>query len=171
MVKKIILFLITVYCLSAANVFASIKDNNDHTPEPYDMTKVPDWAKEIRRTEIITFGTLPFVTLGVALGFSIADYVQHNFDANYFPNPFAKSESFTTEKQLQIIGISCLISVGLGLTNLIVNIIKYQVQKKKMKSSGNITVKDTSTSLQFTVPERTKRPKDYLFGNIESAVY
>lgn len=102
----------------------------DLTPQPYKKDEFPQGLKDLRRFEIISLGSLPFVTLDVTLAYSGIRYIQHDFHPAYTPNIFSKS-SYTTEEQMGIIFTSLGISVGIGLTDYIVQLIKRSSQKKK----------------------------------------
>lgn len=106
----------------------------DTTPEPYGEDEFPQFMKDIRRAEIISFGALPFVTLTSTLVYSGIRWGRHGFDTNYFPNPFAKSSDsngFSQQEQIGILLTSVGISVGIGLTDLIVNVVKRKAEKKR----------------------------------------
>ena len=107
------------------------------TPEPYTKDEFHPVLKDLRRAEIITLGAIPFVTFIVTLGYSFSKYASHNFDSNYFPNPFAKSSdanAYTTEEQIGIILTSVGISTGIGLTDFIVHEIKRSRAHKRLKA-------------------------------------
>ena len=108
----------------AAPVFA-----DDTTPVPYDDKEFPQTLKDLRRFEIITLGALPFVTLDTTLAYSTYRYAKNDFDDAYKPDIFSPS-SFTQEEQKKIILTSVGICAGIGLTDLIVQIIKRSVKKK-----------------------------------------
>ena len=95
----------------------------DTTPKPYDNDELPQTMKDIRRFEIITLGALPFVTLDTTLAYSTWRYVQHDFDSAYQPDIFAAS-SFSQEEQRNLILTSLGVCIGIGLTDLIVQIIR-----------------------------------------------
>ena len=101
----------------------------DTTPKPYDSDELPQTMKDIRRFEIITLGALPFVTLDTTLAYSTWRYIQHDFDADYKPDIFAAS-SFSQEEQKNLILTSFGVCVGVGLTDLIVQIIKRSNKKR-----------------------------------------
>lgn len=143
-------------------------------PVPYGENEFPTWAQHLRRTEIITLGSLPFVTLGVTLGYSVVNCGMHDWDSAYFGNPFTKSTSFTEQDQINILITSSLVAVGIGLTNLTINLIKDQKAKKTNLNYLQDNVKITARENELTimpVPEKFTKPKDYLYGNIESAVF
>lgn len=96
--------------------------SDDTTPKPYDNDELPQTMKDIRRFEIITLGALPFVTLDTTLAYSTWRYVQHDFDSAYQPDIFAAS-SFSQEEQRNLILTSLGVCIGIGLTDLIVQII------------------------------------------------
>ena len=102
----------------------------DTTPKPYANDELPQGMKDIRRFEIITLGALPFVTLDTTLAYSSWRYVQHDFDAAYQPDIFAAS-SFSQEEQLNLILTSLGICIGIGLTDLIVQIVRRSSKKRK----------------------------------------
>ncbi len=101
----------------------------DTTPKPYDSDELPQTMKDIRRFEIITLGALPFVTLDTTLAYSTWRYVQHDFDSAYQPDIFAAS-SFSQEEQRNLILTSLGVCIGIGLTDLIVQIIRRSHKKR-----------------------------------------
>ena len=127
--KKLFLFLILcVFSLSTFPCFAE----ESTTPEPYTSEEFPEWAKDLRRTEIISFGSLPFVTLGVSIGYGGYLYATGVLDS--FPNPLNKSEnSFDTDQQVTVLEMSLAISFGLGLTDYIINLIQRSSKNKRLK--------------------------------------
>jgi hypothetical protein len=112
--------------------------------EPYTKDEFPQWAHDLRRTEVVTFGSLPFATLTVTLGFGIARWA----NGGSFPNPLDKSASgYSQDEQIQILLISAGISVALGLTDLTINLVKRHNAKNRQNSnSGAITVTPISES-------------------------
>ena len=121
-------------CVIAFPCFA--KEAKDTTPSPYTDDEFPQFMKDLRRAEIVSFGALPFVTLTSTIVYSSARYAQHGFDSAYFPNPFAKasaSNGYSTAEQAGILLTSAGISVGIGLTDLLVSVIRRKAAKKKLE--------------------------------------
>jgi len=118
--------LILFFSLVPTEVFAASTSSSSSTTS-YDDINFPQWAKDLRRTEIITFGSLPFVTLWTTVGYSLAVYGK-------FKNPLDKStSSFTENDQWNIIAISSAACVGLGLTDLAINLF---LRSQKNRKSG-----------------------------------
>ena len=127
---------IIISLLLILSIFSKISAQNTN-PEPYGKYEFPSWAKDLRRTEIITFGSLPFATLGVTLGYGIIKYA--NGSSTSIANPFNKSSSqYSLDEQKKILGISCAVSLALGLTDLGVNHITRFIKRKKMQKVNRL---------------------------------
>jgi hypothetical protein len=125
---KVIAFLLA-FVLLAGPVFAA----DPVVIEPYTKDTFPQWAKDLRRTEIITLGSLPFVTLTVTLVYSLAS----GSSSDLFSRTM--SSSIDEKDQLIILGISGGISVVLGLVDLFINIHRRK-KSQPIVQSGGITV-------------------------------
>lgn len=119
------ILIISLFLNSALPLFSE-----DTSPKAYEDDEFPQTLKDIRRFEIITLGALPFVTLDTTLAYSTYRYARNDFDDAYKPDIFSPS-SFSQEEQKGIILTSVGICAGIGLTDLIVQIIKRSVKKKK----------------------------------------
>ena len=104
--------------------------SDDSTPKPYEDDEFPQTLKDIRRFEIITIGALPFVTLDTTLAYSTYRYARNDFDEAYKPDIFS-STSFTQDEQKGIILTSVGISIGIGITDLIVHLIKRSSKRRR----------------------------------------
>lgn len=123
--KKQFFSLIAIFliCLTfPQNAFA-----DDPTAGNYNDIHFPQWVKDVRRTEIITFGSLPFVTLWTTVGYSLYTYGE-------FKNPLDKStSSFTEADQWNIIKISAATCLALGLTDLTINLISRSRKENRLR--------------------------------------
>lgn len=168
--KKFLLIFTFIFSIFSQNIFAEASD----APIPYGDNEFPSWVENFRRTEIITFGSMPFVTIGVTLVYSFYNLATHDFNGAYFINPFTKENSLTRDEQIGIIVASSLVSLGIGLTNLTINLIKENIAKKRNLQTlqPNITITTINTEINIIpIPQKYKRNKEYIFGNIESAVF
>jgi hypothetical protein len=169
--------------IASASLFS---DTSSTTIEPYTKNEFPTWAHDIRRTEIITFGSLPFVTLWVSVAYSAIVKGQ-------FHNPLDKStSSYSATDQKRIMQIAAVSCVSLGLTDLTINLIQRGIKganARRLKKPDAITIipygkepgqsrgnspppSDSSQSKeQDSVPPALQIPSDYLQGGIESAIF
>ncbi len=134
--RKIIFFTILISLLGASfPVFSE-------TAEPYEKDEFPGILHDIRRAEIITLGSMPFITFSATLGYSFGKYASHNFDSSYFVNPFSSTDenSFSTDEQVGILLTSLGISAGIGLTDFIVHAVKRSNRQRKLKKQKNTEI-------------------------------
>ncbi len=103
------------------------------TIEPYTKDEFPGWLQDLRRAEIVSLGSLPFVTLSVTLGYSLYRYFSHDMNPDYFPNPFAKSSSaarLSTDEQLGILFTSLGVAAAVGITDFTITTIQRHKRNK-----------------------------------------
>lgn len=131
----------------------------------YSDIAFPQWAKDLRRTEIIMFGSLPFVTLWTTVGYSLAVKGE-------FHSPLDKSSSgFSSGDQARIIGIAAATSVGLGLFDLAFTLISRKIKAKKRRDTSTDGVQVIPFSAEQQEPGMPQSPPAYLQGGLESAVF
>ena len=165
--KKLISLLV-ITCLFISSLVA--------TDNTYADVNFPQWTKDLRRTEIITFGSLPFVTLWTTVGYSLAVKGE-------FHSPVDKSSSgFDTDDQKAIIGIAAATSIGLGLFDLGVRLISRKIKAKKNRNlrPDEVTVIPLSQEIKEhqernnktgDMPPGPEIQQDYLQGGLESALF
>lgn len=134
----------------------AFSEETDTTPEPYKDEEFPQGLKDLRRFEIITLGSMPFVTLDTSLVYSGIRYAQHDFDSAYKPSLFSSS-SYSQDEQIGIILTSLGISVGIGLTDYIVQVVKRNNKKKRnQKTYDDISIYPISEdpdAVKIALPE------------------
>lgn len=97
--------------------------------------ETPSWLKNLRRSEIVSLGSLPFTTLCVTLGYSLFKGFGNGF-SNGIPNPLAKDKNgFSTDEQLGIFFTSLGISLLIGVTDYIVSSVKDKKTEKKLNQA------------------------------------
>lgn len=134
----------------------------DTTPKPYTDEEFSQIAKDIRRFEIITLGSMPFVTLDTMLVYSGIKY----FETDKFISPFANAADggYTKEEQKKLLLTSLGISVGIAVTDLIVQIIKRnKVNKTSRESSSGIQIipiEEDPEAIRIQLEEEKKLPTE-----------
>lgn len=168
--KALIFCLILGFCSQSLMAQSTEVQNTDSII----TSTTPQWVKDLRDTEIITFGSLPFVTLGVSIGYSIYVLAKNNFDSTYFVNPFAASDSYSSSEQVGILVASSCISVGIGLTNLAINLVKRGIEKKQNQTilEQNIKIVEIENQLNIApIPKKYLKEKNYIYGLMNNAVF
>ncbi len=93
---------------------------------PYESSEFPPWARDLRRFEIVFFGTIPFSFLYASAGYSLYTYASHDWDPSYAP-PLLGNKTppiLTNSQKVQIIGISLGISTAAAVLDFFIGIIK-----------------------------------------------
>lgn len=101
------------------------------TPEPYEDEEFPQWALDLRRFEVVSLGSMPFAMIGVTLGYGAIEVNRGNMDS--IPNPLNPGSNLSEDEQLKIFGMTFAVGLGIGLVDLVVNILKRNHQRKKLE--------------------------------------
>ncbi len=140
------------------------------TIEPYTKDEFPGWLQDMRRAEIVSLGSLPFVTLGVTLGYSLYRYFSHDMNPDYFPNPFAKSSSaarLTTDEQLGILFTSLGVAAVVGITDFTISSIQRHKRNKAYQELNRGAVEiiplDEETVSQDDFPAQEDESHENIF--------
>ncbi len=80
--------------------------------EPYQDDEFPNWAKDLRRAEIIFFGTIPFSFFYSTFSYDFYRYASNNFDKSLAPALFGNKTPpiRTNDEKWQIIKVSLSLS-------------------------------------------------------------
>ncbi len=103
---------IFILFISAAPLFGdSLPDY-----EPYEKDEFPGWALDLRRGEVIFFGTIPFTFFVSTLSYNMYIYASNNFDTNFAPALFGNTTPpiLSKNEKLQIIAVSVSLSAFLA---------------------------------------------------------
>lgn len=148
--KKTFLIIFSVFlftCIGYAQTDSSSKDSTSVEEE------LPQSLKDLRRFEIITLGSMPFVTLDTTLVYSGIKSVSTGVPFN----PFGAS-NYTQKEQFGIILTSLGISVGIGLFDYIFNLIKRKSEDKKAEKIVTsyinvIPISEDTEAIKLNEPE------------------
>ncbi|MDR1390246.1 MAG: hypothetical protein LBJ31_09765 [Treponema sp.] len=95
------------------------------------MTGAPQWAKDLRRAEIVFFGSAPFTFFFARFVFDIARSGYHNWDTRYAPWPVRSGDSVSLKKKDVVIIISAAFS-----TSLVLAITDYLIVRNERKKQS-----------------------------------
>ena len=78
MSKKMLVFSLLLFlCFSSSNRLWAQTDNQSTGSHQFDMTGFPQWARDLRRAEIVAFGSFPFMYLFTNVGIGLAGLDQN----------------------------------------------------------------------------------------------
>ena len=107
-------------------VFSQESKKSTDTYSPYEPSEFPLWAQDLRRFEIVFFGTVPFSFLYASAGYSIYTYASHSWDPAFAPALLGNRTPplLTNSQKVQIIGISLGLSTAAAVLDFFIGIIK-----------------------------------------------
>ena len=119
------------------------------TPEPYKDDEFPQPMQDLRRFEIITLGAMPFITLDSAIVYNGYKFATGKSDTF---NPLATAD-YTQDEMERIIVTSLCISAGIGLSDYIINLIKRNRVKRRLKAEdNNISIQEDPDAIRIPLP-------------------
>jgi hypothetical protein len=96
----------------------------------------PQWVLDLRRAEIIAFGTFPFMMFFATFSMDTIRASNHNWDSRYLPWPLksAGAVQMTTDEHLITLGAAIAGSVVLALTDhLIVRMRRARLERQRLE--------------------------------------
>jgi hypothetical protein len=90
------------------------------TPVPYEEDEFPQWAKDLRRAEIIVIGSIPFTMFLAIEVFDIYRYVSEDFNEEYAPWPFRGSAPYELEEKIGVVITAVSFSVCIAIIDYII---------------------------------------------------
>lgn len=121
--KKILLTVVIILIFSGLSYS---EESVDYTP--YNQSEFPGWALDLRRFEVVFFGTIPFSFLYTTTGYSIYTYASHNWDSSYAPALLGNKTPpvLTTGEKLQVLTIALGVSATAAIVDFIIGKINHE---------------------------------------------
>jgi hypothetical protein len=146
-----LIFALLITFLFLSPVLRTEAQDNTSVSNAFDTTGFPQWAKDLRRWDIITFGAYPFALF---LTTSVTDLIRWN-DANgmsmadrrYAPWPLksAGAVEMTKAEYERVLLQAAGVAAAVACTDLIITLIKRSKERKRIeskpKSSAVIDIK------------------------------
>ena len=106
------------------------------TSTQFDMTGFPQWTKDLRRGEIIAFGSFPFMYFFTNFGVDLYRTAVHGWDNSYAPWPFtgAGAVDKTQDERFLTIGVAAGGAVLFALIDYGIERYKRSVKEKEIKN-------------------------------------
>jgi hypothetical protein len=104
---------IPVQCISLALIFLTISCAGAPAPSTETTSEFPQWARDLRRGEIIFFGSFPFAFFLSATIMDLYRASQHDWDLRYAPWPAKSAGAVAMTRDEYIITISAALGGSL----------------------------------------------------------
>jgi hypothetical protein len=130
--------LAVVFFLMAGVLFAQSSTSDPKAAIKYDPAEFPQWARDMWRFDVITFGVFPFAFFTTTLIIDSIRYFQHDQNVKYAPWPLkpAGAIEMTTDEKFRVLGISAALAASVALMDLVIIHIKRSKQKKAAGGGG-----------------------------------
>ncbi|MDR1216473.1 MAG: hypothetical protein LBK25_07315 [Treponema sp.] len=128
--------------LTTAPIFGQTTNNN---PLRYDPSEFPQWARDLRRFDVVTLGAFPFAFFTATFFTDTIRWSQHDWQMTYSPWPLKPAGGYETtdNEKLNVLGIAFAIALGVAVVDLIV--INIKRLKNPPLNNSNAVIKLTTT--------------------------
>jgi len=146
MMKKIF-FVSVLFFLLFTPQFEAFAQNTQ-VPNIFDMTDFPQWARDLRRFDVITFGSFPFSMFVITFATDMFRWYNANGmdfnDRRYAPWPLksAGAVDMTAEEYQRTILLAAGLSVVLALTDFVIVKIRRSNERRRIENrpSGSFNI-------------------------------
>ncbi len=106
-------------------------------PQPYSEDEFPRWLRELRRGEIVFFGSIPFMLFFSFEGYDLYRYFSNGMSPAYSPWPFRgyNAVPYTNGEKLGILVSSLSLSFILAVSDYLLGV--FQFPKTEVLNSKN----------------------------------
>jgi hypothetical protein len=105
--------------------------SNTGTAPNEDAVEWPQFAKDIRRFDVISFGIFPFAYLFTSIGYDLIRSAQHDWDSAYYPWPMKRSAEWTSDDYRKVLIGSAIVSLSVAAIDLTIVLIKRHAAGKR----------------------------------------
>ncbi|MDR2103756.1 MAG: hypothetical protein LBP42_06610 [Treponema sp.] len=145
--KKRVLFFISLWLLPVVvpavlhGQSSSSTSGAELKSTQFDTAGLPQWGKDLRRAEIVAFGSFPFTFFFSTFAIDAYRSASHNWDMRYAPWPLksAGAVSMTKDELLLTMSIAAAGSVVISLTDFFLVKYKRHKQERALENSAGET--------------------------------
>jgi hypothetical protein len=123
-----LLILVSLHLLTSPSLFAQTTTTTTTTPEPEPLN-LPQWAKDLRRAEIVAFGSFPFTVFLATTIMDTSRYFSHDNDSRYAPWPLKGAGAVTMNSDEIVITIMSAVGGSLLISLADYFIVRYKRHK------------------------------------------
>jgi hypothetical protein len=135
-IKKSSVLFFVLFSLCSACIFGQSNQTKSTDPEPYNQNEFSQPLQDLRRFEIITLGSMPFVTMDTAIVFNGIKFATGKSQTF---NPLATAD-YSPQEMKTVILTSLCISAGIGITDFVIRVIKRNIKGKDVDLSDAIKI-------------------------------
>lgn len=114
---------VAAFAMLSLSLLPAADSSQDGEAAPYKKEEFSPLALDLRRAEIIAFGTFPFVVIFSTVFYDVYRYFSHGMSSAYLPWPFKDSSTAVAITNSEYMGLfiaSAGISIGIGAVDFVV---------------------------------------------------
>jgi len=144
--KKFLFILVLIFLLFSPQFEAAAQSQSTPNNNIFDMTGFPQWARDMRRFDIIAFGSFPFAIFTVTFITDLFRWNEANGmdfnDMRYAPWPLksAGAVEMTADEYTRTIWLAAGLSIVLAITDLIIVKVRQNNARRRIESRPASTV-------------------------------
>jgi len=114
----------------------SFASDSSMTSSHFDMSGFPQWSKDLRRFEIVAFGSFPFTYFFSTVGFDTYRFATNNWDRRYAPWPIKPAAAIeqTQEQKFRVLGAAAGGALLVALIDYSIVVYKRNKREKEIRS-------------------------------------
>ena len=132
--KKALIFLIVFLSFYSLSKLSAQTATESMPSMEFDMTEFPQWTKDLRRAEIIAFGSFPFMYFFSNFAFDTYRWSNNGWDTRYAPWPITSAGAIgqTKDEKIMTLGIAAGAAILVALVDYGITAYKrYKLEKSK----------------------------------------
>lgn len=135
MKRNIVFLFLLLFSLSGLWAQTGTSDSSMGSTQ-FDMTGFPQWTKDLRRGEIIAFGSFPFMYFFTNFSYDTYRFATHSWDRRYAPWPMKGAGAVETsqKEKLAVIGIAAGSAVLVALIDFAIVKVKRNRAEREIRS-------------------------------------
>jgi hypothetical protein len=147
---KKILFVLILIILIFTSACQTIQNAAPAKPATQEKKELPQWVKDLRRADIIAFGTFPFAMFTTTFIMDMNRWNNENgmdsteYGRRYAPWPFKSTGAveMTKDEYEQTIAVAACLSVAIAVTDLIIVKVKQHKERRRIEKlpTGSYTI-------------------------------
>jgi hypothetical protein len=108
-------------------------------PDTQSSSEFPLWARDLRRGEIVAFGSFPFALFASTFAVDSVRYFQHSRDSKYLPWPFKGpgAVEMSRDERKKILLIAAAASAAIAVIDFTIVQVKRNREKERIERQSN----------------------------------
>lgn len=121
----------------AAEGSAAAASSSSTDPVPYGADEFPPWTLDLRRAEVVAFGSYPFTVFVTKAAFETLRFYESGWDRSYAPWPLASADAveMDDDQKMQVFVAAAVVSLVVALIDWTIVSVKRSAKQRRVEST------------------------------------